>query len=256
MLAELQEVANSLQAAGIKPSGADDWVKPQEKGDFIVACLSEDGHVAEVELRSWDESGRLFKIQKDNQNSFPAYKLDAPLWHVPAGDPAREELKRKNLPAVERAVVLRKLCQAAEPAITEAEKKRLKGRLQEFALELQPFFVERRDEAPAVCLLIERLLREDLDVGHLLCGIVDGVLAEIGKGHDTPKRIGEALLIGLVNKKTSKVGEGKVTFVLDIAADERLVGGLERSRGQGWPRCTTACCPGGGMPTGILVFAH
>lgn len=117
--------------------------------------------------------------------------------------------------------------QAAEPAITEAEKKRLKGRLQEFALELQPFFVERRDEAPAVCLLIERLLREDLDVGHLLCGIVDGVLAEIGKGHDTPKRIGEALLIGLVNKKTSKVGEGKVTFVLDIAADERFVGGLD-----------------------------
>jgi hypothetical protein len=109
MLAELQEIANSLRTAGIAPSGSHDWVKPQEKGDFIIAGLNEDGRVAEVELRPWDESARLFKIQKDNQNSFPVYKLDAPLWHVPASDPAREELKRKSLPAAERASILRKL---------------------------------------------------------------------------------------------------------------------------------------------------
>ena len=228
MLAEMQEIANSLRSAGITPPGSHDWVKPQEKGDFIIAGLDERGNVAEVELRAWDDSGRLFKIQKDNQNGFPAYKLDAPLWRVAAGDPAREELKRKDLPVAERAVILGRICHAAGPTIAETDRKRLKGRLQEFARELQPLFVARRAEALTVCLLIERLLRDDLDVGHLLRGIVDGVLAEIGNGRDTPKRIGEALLIGTVNKKTLEVSEGKITFVLDISADERWAGDLER----------------------------
>src|ERR1017187_3432007 len=154
MLAELQEVANSLRAAGIAPPTPHPWVKPQEKGDFLIAGLDENGCVAEVELRAWDESTRLFKIQKDNQNSFPVYKLDAPLWDVAASDPAREELMRSNLPSEERAAILRRLC-ADAPTISEADGRRLKARLQEFARELQPLLVEHRQEAPAVCLLAQ-----------------------------------------------------------------------------------------------------
>jgi hypothetical protein len=228
MLAELQEVANSLRAAGIAPPTPHPWVKPQEKGDFLIAGLDENGCVAEVELRAWDESTRLFKIQKDNQNSFPVYKLDAPLWDVAASDPARAELKRAGLPAEERAAILQRLCAASEPAISEADRKRLKARLQEFARELQPLFLEHREDAPAVCLLIGRVLREDFDVTRLLCQIRDGVIAEVSNDRDTRKRIGEALLIGSLNPKTSKVNEGKVTFVLDIDAGDRWRGDFER----------------------------
>jgi hypothetical protein len=228
MLAELQEVANSLRVAGIVLPGLNDWVKPQEKGDYIVASLNEAGGVSEVEIRAWDESVRLFKIKKDNQNSFPAYKLDAPLWHVPAGHPARVELKRKNLSALARAEILRSLCAGAEPSLLDPDKRRLKARLQEFARELQPPFLECRVEAPEACLLIERLLRDDLDVDRLIRDITDGVLAEIGAGHETKKRIGESLLIGTINPKTAEVNEGRVTFVLDISAHERWAGELER----------------------------
>ena len=172
-------------------------MKPQEKGDFLIVALDERGHVAEVELRTWEESGGLFKIQKDNQNSFPTYKLDAPLWHVPAGHQGRVQLKRKDLTGEERCEILRSLCAATEPSMPEADRRRLKARMQEFARKLQPSFLEHWIDAPAACLLIERLLREDLDVAHRTCEIRDGVLAEIGAGHETRKRIGESCLLAL-----------------------------------------------------------
>jgi hypothetical protein len=211
MVAELQSVANSLRLAGIKPSVSHDWVKPQQKGEFLVAGLDEGGHVAEVELRAWDESAQLFKIQKDNQNSFPAYKLDAPLCSVAASDPAREELKNKDLAATQRAAILRRLCAASKPLTSDAERKRLRGRLQEFARELQPVFAEHRQDAPAIYLLIERLLREDLDIGCFLSEIKEAVLAEISAGRDTQKRTGEVLLIGTVNPRTSQVNQARIT---------------------------------------------
>jgi hypothetical protein len=216
MLSELQEVARSLGAVGLVPPKVHDWVKPQEKGDFLIASLGTDGQAAEVELRTWDAGSRLFKVQKDNQNSFPALKLEAPLWDVPTGDPARESLKKADLPAEERAAILDRLCSMADPRISGAHGRRLKARLQEFARELQPLFLRNRDEAPAVCLLIERVLSANLDVVLFLKQIRDGVIAEIRKGRETRKRIGEALLIGNVDKKASRVKEEKVTLVLDV----------------------------------------
>ncbi len=215
MLSELQEVARSLKAVGLATPKVHDWVKPQEKGDFVVASLDENARAAEVELRTWDAGSRLFKIQKDNQNSFPALKLKAPLWDVAAGDPERETLRKADLPAEDRAAILERLCAVADPRLSGADGRRLKARLQEFARELQPLFRKNRDEAPAVYLLIERVLRADLDVVRFLKQIRDGVIAEIGKGHDTPKRIGETLLIGNVDRKTSEVKQEKVTLVLD-----------------------------------------
>jgi hypothetical protein len=216
MLSELQEVARSLSAVGLAPPKVHDWVKPQEKGDFVIASLDENGHAAEVELRAWDASSRLFKMQKDNQNSFPALKLEAPLWDVAAGNPERELLRRTDLPAEDRAAILVRLCSMADPRISEAAGRRLKTRLQEFALELQPLFRENRHEAPAVYLLIERVVRADLNVVLFLKEIRDGVIAEICKGHDTPKGIGGTLLIGNVDRKTSRVKKEKVTLVLDV----------------------------------------
>jgi len=217
MLCELQEIARSLRAAGLALPKIHDWVKPQEKGDFLVANLDENGHAAVVELCSWRADSLLFKIQRDNHNSFPALKLEAPLWDVPASDPARESLRTADLPAVERAAILERLCSNADPTISDSDSRRLKARLQEFARELQPLFRKNQDQAPAVCLLIERVLRADLDVVQFLKQIRDGVLAEIRGGHDTPRRIGETLLIGNVDKKASKVKEAKVTLLLDVA---------------------------------------
>jgi len=256
MLAELQDVANSLRAAGISPPKPHPSVKPQEKGDFFIAGLDENGHVTEVELRTWDESGRLFKIQKDNQNSFPAYKLDAPLWAVAADDPAREELKRAEVTAEERGAILRRLCAANAPAISAADSRRLTARLREFARELQRLFLKHREEAPAVCLLVERMLLEDFDATRLLCEIRNGVITEVSHSRDTPRRIGEALLIGSVNPKTLKVNESKVTFVLDINADDRWKGDLERVAHPGMGRCTTASCPRNLTRAECAVFAR
>ena len=216
MLSELQEVARSLATVGLAPPKVHAWVKPQEKGDFVIACLDGDGHAAEVELRAWDAGSRLFKIQKDNHHSFPALKLEAPLWDVAADDPERESLRKANLPAGDRAAILERLCSVADPRVSEADGRRLKARLQEFARELQPLFRDNPDEAPSVCLLIERVLRADLDVVLFLKQIRDGVIVQIRKGHDTPKRIGETLLIGSVDRKTSRAKAEKVTLVLDV----------------------------------------
>lgn len=228
MLSELQAVATSLREAGMRPPRVHDWVKPQEKGDFVIACLDEHAHVAQIELRPSSDGARFFKVQKDKHNSFPALKLESPLWDVAADDPARELLKRPDLPNEERAAVVERLCLPGDLTIGVADERRLKARLQVLARELQPMFLSHRDEAPAVCVLIERVLREDLDIRRFLREIRDGIVAAIHGDRDTPRRIGETLLIGTVDAKASKVKTAKVTLVLDIDEHSRWEGDFER----------------------------
>ncbi len=228
MLSELYGVAMGLRAAGVSAPVLHDWVKPQERGDFVVACLGEDGRVAEIELRPSEDGGALHKIQKDNQNSFPALKLESPLWEVGASEAERGSLRRKDVSHDERAAILARLCSDGGASLSHRDARRLATRLRGFARELGPLFQRYKDEAPSVCVLLDRLLRADFDLEGFLAGVRDGVVAAVRAGRDTPRRIGETLLVGRWDGKKRKVKREKVTLVLDIDECTRWRGGFER----------------------------
>src|SRR6185437_12947606 len=141
MLAELQHLSASLSEFGISTPKIHKWVKPIARGPFVIANLDESGCVRDTELRESSDDSQIFKVQKDNQNGFPIFKLAYPLFNVSATHPLREELKSKVLTNAERAKVLEAITAEAEPGDGfEKSRKRLL-QLRKFTLEeLKPKF--------------------------------------------------------------------------------------------------------------------
>lgn len=215
MLAELQELSASLRRFGLNPPAAHPWVKPLEKGDFVIASLDAACRVQEVEFRTSSEGEGIRKIQKDKQNCFPATKLAGPILTVAADHPKRAELARAELSAAARASVLQSLCTNAPFSSSGAERKRLKTRLQKFACELRPLFMGRPAEGPAVPLLLERLSASEIDPDKFLNQIVRCAIAAVARGENS--RLAEQLLIGSLKTRTHDIEKKKITLVLDVA---------------------------------------
>jgi hypothetical protein len=215
MLAELQTLSASLRRFGLNPPAAHPWVKPLEKGDFIIANLDADCDVREVEFRASADGVGIHKIQKDNFNSFPATKLDSPILLVAADNPGRAGLVRPGLGSAERAALLESLCKDAPFSASPSEGRSLRIRLQAFARELRPLFLVRAAEGQAVQLLLERLAVCEIDAGEFLGQIVGCAIAAVARGED-PK-LAEQLLIGTLKSKSRGIEERKITLVLDVA---------------------------------------
>jgi hypothetical protein len=215
MLCELQELSGSLHTCGIIPPAAHPWVQPLEKGDFLIASLDTACGVQEVEFRGSAEGAGICKVKKDNHNSFPATKLNSPIFSVAADHPLRAELARTELSGGDRASMLDSLCAGAPFSDSAAERKRLKVRLQEFARELHPLFLERPPEGPAVSLLLDRLTAVELNPDEFLKQIARCAIAAVARGEDW--KFGEQLLIGAVKPKSRGIEEKKITLVLDVA---------------------------------------
>src|SRR5471030_3293925 len=214
MLCELQELSASLRRCGLNPPATHPWVKPLEKGDFLIANLDAACDVQELEFRSSSEGVGINKIQKDNFNSFPATKLDSPILSVAADHPKRLELARADLSGSARAVIFESICRDAPLSAGPAEGKRLRIRLQEFASELHPLFLERPAEGPAVPLLLERLTSSEIDPDEFLRQIVQHAIEAVARGEDP--RLAEQLLIGTAKSKSRDIEHRKITLILDV----------------------------------------
>lgn len=90
MLAELFAVSEALDKFQIAPGAVHAWVKPLSKGSFLLTDLDRTGRVQSVRVGQPDEALHIPKIQKDNQNGFPTFKLVYPLFELAPDTELRE----------------------------------------------------------------------------------------------------------------------------------------------------------------------
>ena len=84
MLNELQKLRNSLKANGIQAAAWHPAIKPLAKYATLLVRLNEQGIPASVGELPRDQACGLRNIQPDNQNSFPAFNLNCPVFQAPA----------------------------------------------------------------------------------------------------------------------------------------------------------------------------
>lgn len=213
MLGELQLMSASLSEFGIRTPKIHQWVKPIPRGAFIIANLDESGCVRDAELRESSDDSQIYKVQRDNQNGFPIFKLAYPLFNVSAAHPLREELKTKTLTNVERAKFLAAITAEAEPADGfEKSKKRLL-QLRKFALdELKPKFDAVLPQNPALSRLFGVMADESFSAEQILRSISEAIPAAVGRGESAG--VAERILIGPV-KKSGGLESGDMPLFLD-----------------------------------------
>jgi hypothetical protein len=96
MLNELQELRHNLAERGIQTAAWHPWIKPLAKYTTFLIELNGIGQPMRVASMPREQAARLHNIQPDNQKSFPAFNLNAPIFELTNGvaaDPA-------NLPAI------------------------------------------------------------------------------------------------------------------------------------------------------------
>ena len=84
MLNELQQLRNSLKQNHIQAAVWHPAIKPLAKYTTLLVRLNEQGIPASVGELPRDQAAKLRNIQPDNQNSFPAFNLNCPVFQVSA----------------------------------------------------------------------------------------------------------------------------------------------------------------------------
>jgi hypothetical protein len=214
MLAELQHLASTLTACGLQPPACHPWVKPLEKGDYLVVSVGADGAITSVEFRASAETAGIAKIQKDNHNSFPAIKIRTPLWTVAIDDPRRAALEAEELPQ-ERAALLRAICEGATPMESPDHWGKSASRVAEFSRELESRFVAATTNAPTLTALLHAIAAWNGD--GFIQQLSDAAILAYAGGDATASGMIESLLIGTVRERDSTIEAGKITVVLDYA---------------------------------------
>src|SRR6185312_768385 len=214
MLAELQHLSNSLSEFGVSTPEVHKWVKPIARGSFVIANLDESGSVREAELREMADDSQISKVQKDNQNGFPIFKLSYPLFKVPADHFLREKLKSKTLTNAERGHIFQTICESAELSDGfEKSKKRLL-QLRKFSVEeLKPRFDPSLPENPALAKLFGAIAAESFSAEQVLRTIAEAIPVAVERGESAS--VAERALIGPV-KKSGEVETGDLPVVLDV----------------------------------------
>ena len=82
MLNELEQLRRSLRKKGIQATACHPAIKPLAKYRTLVVRLNEQGIPASTRELPRDEAAKLRNIQPDNQNSFPAFNLNCPIYEA------------------------------------------------------------------------------------------------------------------------------------------------------------------------------
>jgi hypothetical protein len=214
MLAELQDVARSLQDYGLTPQALHPWVKPLGRGALVIANVDGSFSVRKVELLNAIDGLGLERIQRDNQNSFPASKLISPLIQIPPQDEDRRKLQDTRLTDAQRAdlldVVLRR--SALLPTSTAKTEKRLSQMLK-FGKTLKPSFEASATESPSLLALFSTIADNEFAVRRFLAELAEQTIEAVRRGESF--KLAELLLIGFPNKK-GIVEETEVNVFLDF----------------------------------------
>ena len=222
MLTELYDLSTSLQRYGLSVQQRHQWVKPLKKQPAIIIRLDESACVKEAFPIAVTEAAKLWKIEKDYHNSFPAFNLKAPLFEVPCDHPVRLRLEAKDATGHEKAALLRDLITSEPFRDGPLGSARLQVRLQGLPLELLPIFEENSEPGlDAFRELLRRVKSLEFDIARILkeAGLL--CIAALETGESSNIELVEQLLIGKLtrDKKSDrkKVDAKPFTGYLDVA---------------------------------------
>jgi hypothetical protein len=179
------------------------------KSDGLIIGLNEKGHVSRIEFRNKQEMMKLWTITKGNHNSFPAIKLQRPLWNVKSNNPLRNNLKELKKNEQEKRTLL--FNQSTEFNITETEINWWQ-RLQERTKELQPLFKTTDKDFNVIYELMSRFqLADNFDT--FLVGLLKALK---DSKNDIPYSLIENILIGNKEDKNKNEYRAEVRLIFDV----------------------------------------
>lgn len=235
MLNELYKLKNSLENCGVKVTKIHDWIKKSANIDGLLVYISKK-NIESIECIEKKDMSKYWKIQPNNQNNFPVFKLDIPLYKSKIKDAKIRELveesiknkKKQDLKKLKDLVFeekskYEKRIKAIDTVKNEEERKGLKiqqkniealsGRISGYPKELVDDKV--LPEGNVITILAERLIFLYKENTYLfLEQLMDAVFEAFEKGILQGK-VMENIFFGIWNSKKEMYEESSLLLVME-----------------------------------------
>ncbi len=214
MLNEGYTLYKSLKRCGIIDSKSFTSEHPEMrnpgKKDGLIVGLDIDGKVTRIEFRNKLEIAKLWTTAKGNHHSFPAIKLQRPIWKVNSDDSLRGKLKELKNDEQEKRKVL--FNQSLPFNITQNEKSWWQS-LHERVQELHPFF-----ETEDISFRVVYELMNRFRLASIYEGFLHWLVEKIKlSGNDIPYTVLENILIGNRKDKVKNEFRSEVPLILEVS---------------------------------------
>lgn len=220
MINEIVLLNNSIKRCGLKIKSKHPWITEHKREEGFIVGFDSKGQIATIEQCSSDKMAKMWKIAPDNQKSFPVINLKVPIWKF-----SRHALEVHD--AITDKVVTKgcnsmvKICEDAELAYTQSERKRLSGRLIDYPAELLKKLDNTNSNLAGLIELINRLKSYKMDIDSFPDQLSQAAIREYSNGSIQSIELVEKLLFGKWDRKeqTYKDKQGKDAITIPIVFD-------------------------------------
>ena len=201
MLNELEQLRRSLRKKGIQATAWHPAIKPLAKYTTLLVRLNEQGIPASTGELPRDEAAKLRNIQPDNQNSFPAFNLNCPVYEAPETMDAWSTLATVTPDTIRSLALAYEKKKGKTPALDRLRRLLLEYPAQEIAPKLA---VHAEEPLLASTLHLLELLRSGKRSAEEFLGSFTEALIAAGQRGDIASDVVLDVLFGKLSKKGTR----------------------------------------------------
>lgn len=216
MLNELYKLKNSLKNCKILAPQIHSWIQNAGKKERLILYIDDKG-INSLNYVPKGDIGTHWKVTKDNQHSFPVFKLDTPILKINlSADEIKCVFSKKNLSGLEEVIT------GCEFTYDKKRSKALYGRIYDYPKEILEIITQNNCcKENVLGILITRLVNLQVnnsqDDKWFLKQLTEVILNSLKEGKLQEWNVVETIFFGTWDKTKKKYKEGDISLVLDIA---------------------------------------
>ena len=220
MINEIVLLNDSIKRCGLEIKNKHPWITEHKREEGFIVGFDSKGQIATIEQCTSDKMAKMWKIAPDKQKSFPVINFKVPIWKL-SRHPLEVHDALNDKEVAKGCDSMVKICEDAELAYTQSERKRLAGRLIDYPDELLEKSDNTDSNLAGLIELINRLKSYKGDIDSFSTQLSQAVIREYSNGSIQSIELVEKLLFGKWDRSNQiyKKGEIPIVFDLDDYAD-------------------------------------
>jgi len=220
MINEIVLLNNSIKRCGLDIKNKHPWITEHKREEGFIVGFDSKGQIATIERCPSDKMAKMWKIAPDKQKSFPVINFKVPIWKLSRHPlEIHDALNDKDVAKGCDSMV--KICENADLAYKQSERKRLAGRLIDYPDELLEILDNTDSNLTGLIELINRLKLYKEEIDSFPKQLSQAVIREYSNGSIQSIELVEKLLFGKWDRSNQvhKKGEIPIAFDLDDYAN-------------------------------------
>jgi hypothetical protein len=215
MINEIVLLNNSIKRCGLKIKSKHPWITEHKREEGFIVGFDSKGQIATIEQCPSEKMVKMWKIAPSKQKSFPVINFKVPIWKL-SRHPLEVHDAITDKEVAKGCDSMVKICEDAELAYTQSERKRLAGRLIDYPNELLEILDNTDSNFAGLIELINRLKSYKGDIDSFPEQLSQSAIRGYSDGSLQSIALVEKLLFGKWDRSNQVYKKGEIPIVFDL----------------------------------------